>query len=45
MGGFKETVMLNSLGGVPSEPSHVLIFACVGKGASFGCWLAHVRAY
>ena len=44
VGGFKETVMPNSLGGVPSEPLQVLIFVCMGKGARFGCWLAHVHA-
>ena len=44
VGGFKETFMPNSLGGVPSELLQVLIFACTGKGARFGCWLAHVHA-
>ena len=43
VGRFKETVMPNSLGGVPSEPSQVLIFACMGKGARFGYWLVHVH--
>ena len=44
VGGFKETVMPNSLGRVPSEPSQVLIFVCMGKGARFGYRLAHVHA-
>ena len=29
--------------GVPSEPLQVLVFACMGKSARFGCWLAHVH--
>ena len=44
MGGFKETFMPNSSGGVPSELLQVLIFVCAGKVARFGCWLAHVHA-
>ena len=44
VGGFKKTVMSNNLGRVPIEPSQVLIFACMGKGARFGYWLAHVHA-
>ena len=35
--------MPNSLGGVSSEPLQMLIFAYAGKGARFGCWLAHMR--
>ena len=42
VGGFKEAVMPNSPGGVPSELLQVLICACMGKGARFVCWLAHV---
>ena len=44
VGGFKETIMPNSLGGVPSEPLQVLIFVHTGKGAGFGRWLAHMCA-